>query len=206
MNSKLLFPIIFIFLSCWNLPAVNTNYNFKEISQIKLNKIIDFNGHPGSGQIIEDNIALMFMKKGYDVSSRKEGKTYININNKNQKSVTLHCTITEYTDREIIVIPFRIEDRGSIETVITQSAGSNKNKDNTIATTSTTTTNDGGSIHESGKVEYTQARVGIIIKIIDDISGLLVWSHSYWYNGIELTRTSQICAKNSVQLISKLID
>ena len=59
MNSKLLLSIIFIFLSCWNSPAVNTNYNFKEISQIKLNKIIDFNGHSGSGQIIEDNIAVI---------------------------------------------------------------------------------------------------------------------------------------------------
>jgi hypothetical protein len=77
---------------------------------------------------------------------------------------------------------------------------------NAKATTSTTTTTDGGSIQESGRVEYTQARVGIILKMTDESSGLLVWSHSYWYSGIELPRTAQVCAKNAIGLLSQLLD
>ena len=93
---------------------------------------------------------------------------------------------------------------GSIETKVTQSSESNGDNQNAIATTSTTTTTDGGSIQESRKLEYTQARVGMILKLKDEETGLLVWTHSYWYSGIELSSTAQICARNSVRLISKL--
>ena len=130
----------------------------------------------------------------------------INLNDKGEKNLSLSCTLTEYTDRETILIPYRVEDRGSIETIITQSSESNGDDQNAIATTSTTTTTDGGSIQESRKLEYTQARVGIILKLKDEETGLLVWTHSYWYSGIELSSTAQVCARNSVGLISKLFN
>ena len=81
-----------------------------------------------------------------------------------------------------------------------------RSPENSIAKTSTTTTTDGGSIKESGRVEYTQARVGIFLKMTDENSGLLVWSHSYWYSGLELPRTAQVCAKNAVELINRLLE
>ena len=102
--------------------------------------------------------------------------------------------------------PEIVEDRGSIETKVTQSSESNGDNQNAIATTSTTTTTDGGSIQESRKLEYTQARVGMILKLKDEETGLLVWTHSYWYSGIELSSTAQICARNSIGLISKLFN
>ena len=48
-----------------------------------------------------------------------------------------------------------------------------KGEDNAIATTSTTTTTDGGSIQESGRVEYTQARVGIFLKMMNITPNIL---------------------------------
>jgi len=194
-----------IFLGCWNAPAVNTNYDFSKVSSIRLNKIIDHSNKPGSGQIMEDNLSYIFMKNGYDVSQTKKDGTIINVNTLQNNSLLLTCTLTEFTDRQTIVVPFRIEDRGSIETVITQSTESGEKSNNAMATTSTTTTTDGGSIQESGRVEYTQARVGILLKMTDESTGLLVWSHSYWYSGIELPRTVQVCAKNSVGQLSKLL-
>jgi len=195
-----------IFLGCWNAPAVNTNYDFSQISSIRLNKIIDYSNKPGSGQIMEDNLSFMFMKNGYDVSQTKRDGTIININNLQNNKLLLNCTLTEFTDRQTILVPFRIEDRGSIETVITQSTESDEKNNNAMATTSTTTTTDGGSIQESGRVEYTQARVGILLKMTDESTGLLVWSHSYWYSGIELPRTAQICAKNSIGQLNQLLE
>jgi len=195
-----------IFLGCWNAPAVNTNYDFSQISSIRLNKIIDYSNKPGSGQIMEDNLSFMFMKNGYDVSQTKRDGTIININNLQNNKLLLNCTLTEFTDRQTILVPFRIEDRGSIETVITQSTESDEKNNNAMATTSTTTTTDGGSIQESGRVEYTQARVGILLKMTDENTGLLVWSHSYWYSGIELPRTAQVCAKNSIGQLSQLLE
>jgi len=195
-----------IFLGCWNAPAVNTNYDFSQISSIRLNKIIDYSNKPGSGQIMEDNLSFMFMKNGYDVSQTKRDGTIININNLQNNKLLLNCTLTEFTDRQTILVPFRIEDRGSIETVITQSTESDEKNNNAMATTSTTTTTDGGSIQESGRVEYTQARVGILLKMTDENTGLLVWSHSYWYSGIELPRTAQVCAKNSIGQLNQLLE
>ena len=195
-----------IFLGCWNAPAVNTNYDFSQISSIRLNKIIDYSNKPGSGQIMEDYLSFMFMKNGYDVSQTKRDGTIININNLQNNKLILNCTLTEFTDRQTILVPFRIEDRGSIETVITQSTESDEKNNNAMATTSTTTTTDGGSIQESGRVEYTQARVGILLKMTDENTGLLVWSHSYWYSGIELPRTAQVCAKNSIGQLNQLLE
>ena len=206
LKYHLFFVLTMIFFSCWNAPAVNTKYDFSQINSIKLKNIIDHSYRSGSGQIMEDNISFMFMKHGYDVSQTEKNGTIINLNEYAKNNLLLTCTLTEFTDRETILIPYRIEDRGSIETVITQSTEAGKNDDNSTATTSTTTTTDGGSVQESGRVEYTQARVGIFLKMTDENSGLLVWSHSYWYSGLELTRTAQVCAKNAVGLINQLLE
>ena len=205
MRYYFIIGITSIFFGCWNAPAINTNYDFSQISSIRLNKIIDHSNKPGSGQIMEDNLSFMFMKNGYDVSQTKKNGTIINVNNLQNNNLLLTCTLTEFTDRQTILVPFRIEDRGRIETVITQSTESGEKSNNAMATTSTTTTTDGGSIQESGRVEYTQARVGILLKMTDENTGLLVWSHSYWYSGIELPRTAQVCAKNSIGQLSQLL-
>ena len=201
-----IFCLAAIFLSCWNAPAVNTKYDFSQINNIRLKKITDHSHKLGSGQIMEDNLSFMFMKHGYDVSQTEKNGTIINLNENAKSNLLLTCTLTEFTDRETILIPYRVEDRGSIETVITQSTEAGKNEDNAVAKTSTTTITDGGSIQESGRVEYTQARVGVFLKMTDENSGLLVWSHSYWYSGLELPRTAQICAKNAVGLINQLLE
>ena len=206
MGFHILFSLVLFIFGCWTSPAVNTKYDFNQVSSIKLIKIIDHSYTPGSGQIMEDNLSFMFMKHGYDVSQTEKNGTIINLNENAKSSLLLTCTLTEFTDRETILVPFRIEDRGSIETVITQSTEASKNENNAIATTSTTTTTDGGSIQESGRVEYTQARVGVFLKMTDENSGLIVWSHSYWYSGLELPRTAQVCAKNAVGLINQLLE
>ena len=212
MGFKLLKKAIYFFLillysnSCSHTPAINEAYDFNIVNTIKIDKISDYPKRPGSGQIMEDNLSFIFMKNGFNVSQLNNNSTVINLNDKGEKNLSLSCTLTEYTDRETILIPYRVEDRGSIETIITQSSESNGDDQNAIATTSTTTTTDGGSIQESRKLEYTQARVGIILKLKDEETGLLVWTHSYWYSGIELSSTAQVCARNSVGLISKLFN
>jgi len=212
MGFKLFKKILYFFLillysnNCSHAPAINETYDFSKVNIISIDKIDDFTKRPGSGQIMEDNLSFIFMKNGFNVSQLTNNSTVINLNDKGENNLSLSCTLTEYTDRETILIPYRVEDRGSIETTITQSSESNGDNQNAIATTSTTTTTDGGSIQESRKLEYTQARVGMILKLKDEKTGLLVWTHSYWYSGIELSSTAQICARNSVGLISKLFN
>ena len=212
MGFKLFKKAIYFFLillysnSCSHAPAINEAYDFSIVNTIKIDKISDYPNRPGSGQIMEDNLSFIFMKNGFNVSQLNNKSRVINLNDKGEKNLSLSCTLTEYTDREQILIPYRVEHKWSIETIITQSSESNGDNQNAVATTSTTTTTDGGSIQESRKLEYTQARVGMILKLKDEKTGLLVWTHSYWYSGIELSSTAQICAKNSVGLISKLFN
>ena len=175
LKYNLFFGLTIIFFSCWNAPAINNKYDFSQINNIKLKKITDHSYKPGSGQIMEDNLSFMFMKHGYDVSQTEKNGTIINLNENAKSSLLLTCTLTEFTDRETILVPYRIENRGSTETIVTQSTEAGKKDDSAIATTSTTTTTDGGSLQESGRIEYTQARVGIFLKMIDENSGLLVW-------------------------------
>ncbi len=212
MEFRLFKKAIYFFLillysnNCSHAPAINETYDFSLVNTINIDKIADYPKRPGSGQIMEDNLSFIFMKNGFNVSQIMSNNTVINLNDEGENNLSLSCTLTEYTDRETILIPYRVEDRGSIETTITQSSESNGDDQNAIATTSTTTTTDGGSIQESRKLEYTQARVGMILKLKDEKTGLLVWTHSYWYSGIELSSTAQICARNSVGLISKLFN
>ena len=212
MEFRLFKKAIYFFLillysnNCSHAPAINETYDFSLVNTINIDKIADYPKRPGSGQIMEDNLSFIFMKNGFNVSQIMSNNTVINLNDEGENNLSLSCTLTEYTDRETILIPYRVEDKGSIETTITQSSESNGDNQNAIATTSTTTTTDGGSIQESRKLEYTQARVGMILKLKDEKTGLLVWTHSYWYSGIELSSTAQICAKNSVGLISKLFN
>ena len=212
MEFNLLKKALYFFLillasnSCSHVPAINEAYDFSMVNKISIDKIADYPKRPGSGQVMVDNISFIFMKNGFNVSQLANNRTTINLNDTGENNLTLTCTLTEYTDRETILIPYRVEDRGSIETTITQSSESDGNDQNAIATTSTTTTTDGGSIQESRKLEYTQARVGVILKLKDEKTGLLVWTHSYWYSGIELSSTARVCARNSVGLISKLFN
>jgi len=205
-SGLLLYTFIFFYGNCANPPAINDKYDFNSAKSIKIDKISDYLNFPGSGKIMEDNLSFIFMKNGFNVSHTNNNSTVISLNEQGVNTLKLSCTLTEYTDRETILIPYRVEDKGSIETIITQTTDSEKGTTNSITTTSTTTTNDGGSIQETGKLEYTQARVGIILKIKDEKTGLLVWTHSYWYSGIELSSTAHICAKNSVRLIKKLFN
>ena len=205
-SSLFLYTFIFFNSNCTNPPAINDKYDFNSAKFIKIDKISDYLNFPGSGEIIEDNLSFIFMKNGFNVSQTYNNSTVISLNEQGINTLKLSCTLTEYTDRETILIPYRVEDKGSIETIISHTTDSEKGTTNSITTTSTTTTNDGGSIQETGKLEYTQARVGIILKIKDEKTGLLVWTHSYWYSGIELSSTAQICAKNSVRLIKKLFN
>ena len=205
-SSSFLCTFIFFNSNCTHPPAINDKYDFNSVKSIKIDKISDYLNFPGSGEIMEDNLSFIFMKYGFNVSLTSNNNTLISLNEQGINTLKLSCTLTEYTDRETILIPYRVEDKGSIETIITQTTDFEKGTTNSITTTSTTTTNDGGSIQESGRIEYTQARVGIFLKMTDENSGLLVWSHTYWYSGLELTRTAQVCAKNAVGLIDQLLE
>jgi hypothetical protein len=158
---------------------------------------------PGSGEMVQSSLTYNFLKYGFDVNESNTGGTKINVGI-GWRTLALSCVITEFTDSEIIVVPYRYEERGSTKTTVNLSSETDADSDKAETSTSTSTTTDGGSLREGSRIDYTRARVGIILKMRDKDSGSLVWSNSYWYSGLELHRTTEVCIRNGVNQVRKL--
>ena len=104
----------------------------------------------------------------------------------------------------MIVIPYRHEDRGYTKTTLKQSSEDDKENEKVEPSATSSTTTHAGTITQGSRIEYTQSRVGIMLKMRDKTSGNLVWSNSYWYSGLELQRTIDICVRNGIDQIRKL--
>ena len=203
MQQNFLIPLFLIFSSCWinsHSPAINKKYNFKNVSNINIDVIEDFSNAPRSGEMIFANLTHNFLKFDFDVN-----KSIVKIGS-GKGELLLSCVITEFTDSKMLVVPYRYEDRGYTKTVIKQLSGNdNEGKERTSNQTQTsTTTTHAGKINEGNKVEYSQCRVGVLIKLSDLSTGSLVWSHSYLYSGLEMQRTIELCLKNLVSHLDKL--
>lgn len=203
MKKTLLLFYSLIFTSCWvnsHSPAININYDFKNVGKLIIEEIEDFSNSPRSGEMVFANLTHNFLKFGYDVN-----KSIVTIG-KNKKELKLSCVITEFTDSKMVVVPYRHEDRGYTKTIVEQSS---KNEDESgklakdQSQTSTVTTHAGG-VREGNKVEYSQCRVGVLLKLTDINTETLVWSNSYWYSGLEMQRTIEFCLKNLVYQLSKI--
>ena len=203
MKNTLLLFYSLIFTSCWvnsHSPAININYDFKNVGKLIIEEIEDFSNSPRSGEMVFANLTHNFLKFGYDVN-----KSIVTIE-KNKKELKLSCIITEFTDSKMVVVPYRHEDRGYTKTIVEQSS---KNEDESgklakdQSQTSTVTTHAGG-VREGNKVEYSQCRVGVLLKLTDVNTETLVWSNSYWYSGLEMQRTIELCLKNLVYQLAKI--
>jgi len=195
--------IIFLFASCWNGPAVNESYDFTTVSYIKIIPVNDHAYISGSGEMVETSLSHSFLKYGFNVNELSSAFPTITLGH-GGKTLELFCIITEFTDSEIIIVPYRYEDHGSTTTTVSQSASADADTDNAKTSSSTTTKTDGGAISSGSKVNYTSARVGIMLKMIDEDSEALVWSNSYWYSSLELHRAMEICVRNGVNQMRKL--
>ena len=190
-------------LGCGSSAAINSHYDFSQVGVIDLIPISDHSYMPGSGEMVQSSLTYNFLKYGFDVNESNTGGTKINVGI-GWRTLALSCVITEFTDSEIIVVPYRYEERGSTKTTVNLSSEADAETDKAETTTSTSTTSDGGSVREGSRIDYTRARVGIILKMRDKDSGSLVWSNSYWYSGLELHRTTEVCIRNGVNQVRKL--
>ena len=194
--------------SCWNSsqnPAISSNYNFRTVGTLEIENINDYPSLPGSGDMVLSSLSYNFLKYGYNVNISDINNSTVAVGN-GSKTLLLSCIITEFTDSEMVVIPYRHEDRGYTKTIVTQSSKDdeeNKKSESSQSQTSTTTTH-AGKVKEGERITYTQSRVGIMLKMTDQDSGDLVWSNSYWYSGLEMQRTIESCLKTGVYQIKQL--
>tara|TARA_B100001250_G_scaffold63545_2_gene50010 strand:+ start:1471 stop:2094 length:624 start_codon:yes stop_codon:yes gene_type:complete len=205
-NNLKFIPLIYFLFSCYNNPAIKSSYNFFNVKSIEILPVEDHSYLQGSGKMISNSISYNFLKLGFDVNQSDDQNNFIFIGSGNKKLI-LSCIVTEFTDSELIIVPYKYENRGYTETVLNQSStDSKKNKKDTDLLTTTSTKTHGGSITQGSKVEYSRAKVGIILTMKDKLTGDLVWSNSYWYSGLELHKTTESCVRQGIIQLGKLFN
>lgn len=192
-------------MGCFSGPAISHTYDFSQVGKIELLPVDDHAYLSGSGDLVSSSLTHNFLKYGFKVNEGDFQNTTILINS-DPKSLELKCIITDYTDSESIIVPYHYEDRGSVTTTVKQSTQTDESSKNPKATSSTETTTDGGSVQAGSRIEYTRARVGIILKLNDLETGSLVWSNTYWYSGLDVHNAREICVRNSINQLRKLFN
>ena len=204
MRNSILTFILFFYFSCFSQPASNKNYNFKKVRSIEVLPINDFKDIVGSGKMVETSLDYNFLKYYFELSEKKNKKSIL-IDNSSNQILLLSCIITNYTESESIIIPYRDENRGYTETIVNQSREEDKKSNKKEFLASSTTKTHAGNIVQGSRIEYSQSRISLIFTLKDKSSGKIVWSKSSWYNGLDLQKTINMCLKESVNEIRKIL-
>ena len=202
--NKISLTFILFFYSCFYQPAINKNYNFKNVRSIEVLPINDFKDIVGSGNMIETSLNYNFLKYNFELSDKKNKKSIL-VDNFSEKTLLLSCVITNYTESESLIIPYRDENRGYTETTVNQSREEDKESNKREFLASSTTKTYAGDIVQGSRIEYSQSKISLIFTLKDKVSGKIVWSKSSWYNGLDLQKTINMCLKESVNEIKKIL-
>ena len=122
-NSLILYSCLT--LSCWSGPAVSPNYSFEYVANLEIERTRDHPSLPGSGEMVQLSLTHNFLKYGFDVIEPDIHNPVIHIGNGTQV-LQLSCIITEFTDSDVIVVPYRHEDRGYTKTTLNHSSEADK--------------------------------------------------------------------------------
>lgn len=211
---------------CYNNIVVKEGFNFSDIKTVSVAPIRDYENFIGSGEIISRSLVHHLMKLGLNVVEREKLSTIIEEAALSQTAITdaeytleigspdaiILCTITEFSHKQVIVIPIITQDKGRTVTTVEETREPIINKDNDdensdIAYTTTTTeetTHFKGSIIETSRVEYVNSVVGITLQMIRKETGEILWSSNYWYNSLSLSNAVDKCVYGAIKPLKKI--
>ncbi|MBC8323013.1 MAG: hypothetical protein H8E70_05555 [Candidatus Marinimicrobia bacterium] len=222
---KKILAFIFLF-SCADKPVVKPDFDFSRIETIVIYPTPDFRSFSGSGSIINKSIVYHLMNMGINIVERETTPALIKEASLSQTGITqaeidvkmtssdfaLLCTLTEFKDHQVFVVPITIRDRGSsvttVETIdepiITKDQSGNDNVHYETTTTETITTIK-GSLTERESIEYVSSRVGMTVQLLNASNGDVLWTNTYWYSSISLTNAVNECVYGALRPLKKLL-
>lgn len=225
---KRIFTILFIFLySCAEKPVVNPNFDFSQMKTIVIYPTPDYRSFTGSGSIINKSIVYHLMKMGLNVVERettpvliKEAaltQTGITNNtidiNLTSSDVVFLCTVTEFKDYKVIIIPVITEHKGSTVTTVEtvdEPIVSRDKEGNEIVYYETTTTEiitiEKGSMTETERIKYVPSRVGVAAQLLNAGNGDVLWTNTYWYTSLSLSNAVNECVFGVLKPLKKLLN
>lgn len=219
--------LLIFFYSCADKPAINPSFDFSSVSTIVIYPTPDYKSFPGSGSIINKSIVYHLMKMGVIVVEReitsilfKEialSQTGITNNeidvNLTSSDVVLLCTLTEFKDHQVFIIPVVTKDEGAViktietveEPIVTKDQSGNDNVYYETTTTETITTSK-GSFTETKIVDYVPSRVGVTVQLLKASHGDVLWTNTYWYTSLSLSNAVDECVFGVLKPLKKLLN
>jgi len=219
--------LFLLFLSsCAEKPVVHPGFDFTKIKTIIIYPTPDYKSFSGSGSIINKSIVYHLMKMGLNAIERETTPTLVKEATLTQTGITnnsidimltssdivLLCTITEFKDYKVMVIPVMMDDKGSMITTIKtidepiistdQNGGGNVHYE---TTTTETTTTEKGTKSETERIEYDPSRVGITVQLLSAGKGDVLWTNTYWYSSISLSNAVNECVSGVFKPLKRLI-
>ncbi len=226
MKKNLAVLFLVIFYSCAEKPVIKPGFDFSQVKTIIVYPTPDFKSFPGSGMIINKNIVYHLMKMGINVVEREStpalmeevalnqsGMTNFSLDvNLISSDVVLLCTLTDFKDYKVIVMPIVTENKGSIittmktvdEPVISKEVDGVEKVYFETTTTETITT-DEGSIIETERIEYVPSRVGVSIQLLNASDGDVLWTNTYWYSSLSVSYAVNECVNGAFKPLRKLL-
>lgn len=219
--------LLLVFYSCTEKPVVKPGFDFSQVQTVVVFPTSDFKYFPDSGTIINKSIVYHLMKIGIDVTEREAAPAIIKEAALTQTGITkntidvnltssdiiLICTLTDFKDSEVVVIPVTTKNQGSTVTTVESVEEPVVSKDDSgeetvhYETTKTkTVTADKGSYIETEKIEYVPSKVGVNVQLLDANNGDVLWTNSYWYSSLSLSGAVDQCVYGALKPLKKLLE
>jgi hypothetical protein len=212
--KEILLPLALVLLlgGCTR-PIVKSGYDFSQVKSVAVSEIKDHKTYFGSGRIIEGSLKHHLMEMGLNLVARSNlsevmKETALAQTNTGAEpgppeispaDAVVVCTITQFTDKNVITIPIRVVDHGG--TLIRKESpapppAEDKEKDKGKKE-KTETVKDRKWVTEerhmkgkttySKKVIYENSVISLTFQMIDAKSGDIVWSSRANYTALNLS-------------------
>jgi len=225
MLRRICFGISLFFIACQPPVVVKPDFDFQTIKRLSVVPVRDISSFPGSGTIIYRSLVHQLLRIGIQVVERNDlsaitmeaaisqtmADNEFDLNLASPDAILI-CTISEYTNGHLIVIPVITEDKGRTVTTTTETTepvaigdGNSESEAAQITTITEEITKIEGIITQTERLEYIDSRVSITLQMIHIETGDILWSNTYRYNSLSIAHAVAQCVYGAVKPLKKIM-
>ncbi len=164
-----------LFISCGepeSTVTLKSGYNFSGIRSIAVENIHDYLNAQGSGNIVREALERQLKGLGFKIVVKQMAHDAIMI-----------CSITEYNERRTQPYTIIVEDKGP-DPLANQSAYEAADNADGIENSGKSSSYN-GTITRAKEIKYTDAYVGVKLRLVDANNNTTVWSSDFAYSSLD---------------------
>ncbi len=180
-----LIACIVLFVSCGEPESTVTlkaGYNFAGIRSITVEKVLDYLRVQGSGAIVKEELERQLKDLGFKIVVKQMAHDAIMV-----------CSITEYNERRTQPYTIMVEDKGTGKDA-NKSAYEAADDAAGVKSTGTASIFD-GPVTRAKEVNYTDAYVGVKLRLVDATTDKTEWSSDFSYSSLD----KKVALTNSIK-------